>query len=131
MSSLDDGSALNPELSTKPPEPNVSVGLLTGADDPKAVPVFVDPKGFEVAVPVFVDPKGFEAAVPVLGEPKGFEEGAWEPNILPPLAGAPAAAVAKPPLDANAANPDEAGAVLAELEEAAPKAVTGLASPLD
>jgi hypothetical protein len=79
------GSALNVDPSTKPLEPKVGLLSTLFAVPPNTLPAFMEP---------------------ALGEPKAFEVG-FEPNTLPVgLVAAPAAA-AKPPFEANAANPED------------------------
>jgi hypothetical protein len=101
------GSALNVEPRTKPPDPKV--GLLSN--------IFVAPPN---TLPLFIKESP-------LGEPKALFEAGLEPNMLPVGLDA-AAAVAKPPLLANAANPDAwAGVLVAEPD--APKTEDGLVRP--
>jgi hypothetical protein len=86
ISSFVFGSALNVEPSTKPPDPKAVLLSTVFVAPPKTFPLLME-----------------ESA---LGDPKAFEVG-FEPKILPVgLAAAPAAA-AKPPFEANAANPDD------------------------
>jgi hypothetical protein len=106
ISSFVFGSALNVEPRTKPLDPNAGLLSALFAAPPKILPLSIG-----------------ESAI---GEPKAFEAD-FEPNILPAgLAAAPAAA--KPPFEANAANPDDGAGVLV-VDAGAPKAEAGLARP--
>lgn len=108
MSSFAFGSALNVDPRTKPPDPKL--GLLSNMlpAPPNTLPLFKE-----------------ESAI---GEPKALFEAGFEPNMLPVGLEAAPAAAAKPPLLANAANPEDwAGVLVAEAE--APKTAAGLARP--